>query len=301
MTVTPNDGTDDGVLVADSASVGNGTPVVDSIVIDQASPRTNDTLTASVTSHDPDGDPLTTTYQWTKNGVDISGATGGTLDLSVAGNGNKGDLIRVRATVADGAATSAPLTSASVAVVNTAPTASVSLNDHSPDTNATLTATATASDVDSDTVTLTYVWRVDGVTRKTTVSTGLTDTFDLSAGGNGNNGQTVTVTVTPTDGTLDGAPVADSATIGNSAPVVDSVVINQGSPAHERHPVGRRHGSHDADGDPLITSYQWTRNGSDIGGANGATLNLSAVDSGDRGDLIRVRVAVADGSTTSPP
>ena len=154
-----------------------------------------------------------------------------------------------------------------------------------------MTASATASDADSDTVTLTYVWRVDGVTRKTTVSTGLSDTFDLSAAGNGNNGQTVTVTVTPTDGTLNGTPVADSATIGNSTPVVDSVVINQSSP-RTNDTLSAAVTSHDADGDALITNYQWTRNGTDIGGANGATLNLSAVGSGDRGDLIRVRVTV---------
>ena len=33
-------------------------------------------LTATVTSHDADGDTLTTAYQWTKNGTDIAGATG---------------------------------------------------------------------------------------------------------------------------------------------------------------------------------------------------------------------------------
>ena len=159
----------------------------------------------------------------------------------MAGNGNKGDVIRVRVTVSDGVANSAPITSAPVTILNTAPAATVALNDHSPNTNATLTATTTASDVDPDTVTLTYVWRVDGVARKTTVSTGLSDTFDLSAVGNGNNGQTVTVTVTPTDGTQNGAPVCGlrddrkhraGRGLGRHQPELA---------AHERHPVGRRH------------------------------------------------------------
>ena len=51
-----------------------------------------------------------------RNGNDISGETGATLDLSAAGNGDRGDVIRVRVTVSDGTATSAPVTSAPVAV-----------------------------------------------------------------------------------------------------------------------------------------------------------------------------------------
>ena len=38
------------------------------------------------------------TYQWTKNGIDIAGATGSTLNLATAGNGDRGDVIRVRVT-----------------------------------------------------------------------------------------------------------------------------------------------------------------------------------------------------------
>jgi len=88
----------------------NTAPVVDSVTISPASPTTNQTLTAAVTSHDAEGGPLTTTYQWTRNGTDIAGATGATLNLAVGGNGDKADLIAVRATVSDGLLSSAPLT-----------------------------------------------------------------------------------------------------------------------------------------------------------------------------------------------
>ena len=64
-----------------------------------ASPTTSQTLTADGRRHDADGDTLTTAYQWTKNGTDIAGATGATLNLATAGNGDRGDVIRVRATV----------------------------------------------------------------------------------------------------------------------------------------------------------------------------------------------------------
>ena len=61
-----------------------------------------------MTSHDAEGDTLTTGYQWTRNGTDIAGATASTLNLATAGNGDRGDLIRVRVTVNDGSLTSAP-------------------------------------------------------------------------------------------------------------------------------------------------------------------------------------------------
>ncbi|MEO8425117.1 MAG: LamG-like jellyroll fold domain-containing protein, partial [Actinomycetota bacterium] len=149
----------------------NTAPVVDSVVINQATPRTNDTLTVTVTSHDPEGNPVTYAYQWTNNGTDISGANSATLDLATPGNGDKDDVIRARVTASDASLTSSPVTSAPVTVLNTVPTATVSLDDHTPGTNATLTATATAADDDGDVVTLTYVWKVNGVTQQTTPTT----------------------------------------------------------------------------------------------------------------------------------
>ena len=91
----------------------------------------------------------------------------------------------------------------------------MSLAPTTPFTNDTLTATATKADADGNAVTLTYVWKVNGVTVKTTSeSNALTDTLDLSQPGNGDPGDQVTVTVTPNDGTDPGAPV-----ISNTATV----------------------------------------------------------------------------------
>ena len=51
----------------------------------------------------------------------------------------------------------------------------------------------------------------------------------------------------------------------------------------------------------LTTSYQWRRNGTDIVGRHGSTLNLATAGNGDRGDAIRVRVTVNDGSAHAAP
>ena len=103
------------------AVMGNGTPVMDSVSVSPAEARTNDTLTAAVVAHDPDGDPLTFAYQWTRNGADLAGATGASLQLSLAGNGDRGDAIAVRVTASDGMVVTAPVTSAAVVIVDTAP------------------------------------------------------------------------------------------------------------------------------------------------------------------------------------
>ena len=167
-------------------------------------------MTVSSSTSDPDGDTVAVTYQWLKNGNPIVDQTGSSLDLSLANNGTRGDIIRVRAT-ADDSQTTSTLLSATVTIGNSVPTATVSLAPTTPFTNDTLTATATKADADGNAVTLTYVWKVNGVTVKTTsASNALTDTLDLSQPGNGDPGQQVTVTVTPNDGTDPGSPVVSN-------------------------------------------------------------------------------------------
>ncbi len=215
VTITVTDGTaTDTDTFTWTVANANTPPVVDSVTIGPASPTTNQTLTATVTSHDADGNPLTTAYQWTRNGTDIPGATGSTLNLATAGNGDKGDLIRVRVTVNDGTATSPAVISSPVTVVNTAPLATVGLSPASPSTTATLTATATKSDADADAVGLTFVWKVNGTTVRTFSSpTALTDTLNLATAGNGDPGDIVSVEVTPNDGTINGTLVSAQVTV----------------------------------------------------------------------------------------
>ena len=220
--------------VSDGSQTTNGTasnfttevppptpPVVDSVTINQASPHTNDSLSVSVTSHDVNNDPVTYHYQWSKNGSPISGANAATLNLATAGNGDKGDVIAVTVTGNDGTANSLPVTSAPVTILNSAPTSTVLLNTVTPAPGQVLTATATRADVDNDAVTLTYVWKQNGVVRKTTAATtSLTDTLDLATIGAGNN-DIITVELTPNDGTANGTVQIGTATV--NVPAVSSI------------------------------------------------------------------------------
>ena len=54
-------------------------PVVSSVVLSPGNPHRNDPLSVVVTASDPDGDPVTLSYVWSRNGTVVAGATGTTL------------------------------------------------------------------------------------------------------------------------------------------------------------------------------------------------------------------------------
>lgn len=193
----------------------NAPPVVDSVSLSPTAPRTNDVLTATAAGSDPDGDALTYTFTWKVNGsVRRATTTPGTtdsFDLSVAGNGDKGDVVSVSVVASDGIDTSAPATR-SVVVANTGPTLAVSLSDTAPRKRDVLVVTAAAADADADALTYSYTWRVNGkVKRTTTGTTASTSSLDLRAV-EAENGDVVTVDVVVTDGTAT-ASASASATV----------------------------------------------------------------------------------------
>ncbi|MBI4333784.1 MAG: PKD domain-containing protein, partial [Chloroflexi bacterium] len=158
--------------------------------------------------------------------------------------------------------------SATVTVYNNLPVATVSLNNTSPRTNDILTASATKSDADNDPVTLTFVWKVNGVAKKTTPApTALTDTFDLSVAGNGDKGDAITVEAIPNDGLDNGAAASASTTVVNS-PVIArfGFTLSHTRPGKSNPPTegGRiqfKDLSYDPDGGDSIASWQWGING----------------------------------------
>jgi hypothetical protein len=81
-----------------SVLIANAPPTV-TVTLSSATPGTNDTLTATTTASDADGDPVTLTYEWLRNGTPIPGATTTSLDLAT--QGDQGDVIFVRVTAID--------------------------------------------------------------------------------------------------------------------------------------------------------------------------------------------------------
>ena len=111
----------------------NQAPVIDSVTMNQSSPKTNDTLSATVTSHDPEGSPVTYSYQWLKGGVAISGATNAHAEPVGSEQREQGRSRSACAFVgSDGSLSAARSRSSSVTVANTAPTATVSSEQEQP-------------------------------------------------------------------------------------------------------------------------------------------------------------------------
>ena len=273
----------------------NSAPVVDGVSLAPTSPRTTDVLYSTVAAHDADGDALAFNYEWSRNGAPIAGATGPTLDLSVAGHGDRGDTITVRVIASDGQATSAPAT-ASAVVADTAPTASVALNVTSPTTNQVLTAAA-SSDADGDAVTYTFTWKVNSVIRAATSGPNASASFDLAVAGNGDRGQTVLVEVVASDGALQSDVASASAVVANSSPTV-TVSLSDTTPRSNDILVATA-SAQDADSDPLTLTYTWRVNGVVRQSGASNTFDLGVKGNGDNGDLIVVTAQASDGTASS--
>ena len=120
--VTANDGTiSSSVFTTEPATVGSINPVtielpaVQSVTITPDNPNDTTTLTAAPTSTDPNGQPVTYSYQWVQNGAVMSGATGQTLTLKPATT-NVNDTFAVEVTPTDGTLTGDLFTSSNVTV-----------------------------------------------------------------------------------------------------------------------------------------------------------------------------------------
>jgi phospholipase C len=95
-------------------------PSIDSLSVTPNEPTTGDTVTVSATASDPDRDPtnpnlperqdgVQLSYEWFNGNTRLS-ESGRTLDLSIPGNGDRGDSVTVRVTATDdlGATSSTP-------------------------------------------------------------------------------------------------------------------------------------------------------------------------------------------------
>ena len=239
-------------------------PPVASVRLNPLNPSASQVITATATTSDLDGDPVTLSYIWFDNGTVVQSdlnetSLTDTYDLGSPGHGGSGDLITVQVVPSDGTLYGAAVT-ASTSVAGTAPSATVSLAPASPTTDQTLTATATTFDFDNQPVTLTYVWTRNGQVIQTTANTSsLTDTLNLATQGFGGKGNVIAVQVTPSAEGMTGAVASSSVTIVDSPPSA-SVALSPIDPMVAS-TLTATVTSSDADNDPLTYTYVWEQNG----------------------------------------
>ena len=131
---------------------------------------TNDVLTATATKSDPEGDPVSLTWEWRVNGVIRRTFTSGsaltdTFDLSLAGNGNVGDTVDVTVTPSDASHAGTPVNaSVTITAANQAPEFTTDLTDLTLAEGASVSLDANATDPDGNALTYSATALPAGVT-----------------------------------------------------------------------------------------------------------------------------------------
>jgi len=218
------------------------------------------------------------TYQWSKNGSAISGATGSSYTTPATVSTDNGSTFTVKITNVAGSKTSA----AATLTVNVPPT----ITTQPQNQTVTVGATATFSVVATGTTPLTYQWSKNG----SAISGATGSSYTTPATVSGDNGSTFTVTVTNVAGSK--ASAAATLTV-NVPPTITT------QPQNQTVMVGATATfSVVATGTAPLT-YQWSKNGSAISGATGSSYTTPATVSGDNGSTFTVAVTNAAGSKTS--
>jgi hypothetical protein len=283
ITVTDTDGF---YATAVQVLTVNGAPSAPVVAISPVDPQTEDPLSATISSPsvDPDGDPVSYTYSWLRDGVDTAETTS-----AVDGSGTaKGQMWTVVVTPTDGSSMG-DAGSASVTIGNTAPVLDgVTVTPSEPSAADTLSCDAgTASDADGDSVTLTYAWSISGEDAGVSDAT-LTGSFEA--------GDSVLCTATPSDGTDSGSAVTSGAVvILNAAPSIEAVTISPDPAVVGDALACSWSGYVDPDGDPDASSIGWEING--VSAGTGETLSTGFVG----GDDVTCTVTPFDGTDSGTP
>ena len=144
--------------------IQNGTPSVESIEIGPEDPDTTKDLVAVAAASDPDRDPLTFRYEWFVNG-DLRP---GLVDAVVpADRTSRGQTWSANVYAADDELESEPLSSNTVTIRNSPPSAPVVEIEDGPEVSSFsdmyCRVVAPSTDADRDALTYTFIWYRDGV------------------------------------------------------------------------------------------------------------------------------------------
>ena len=163
-TVVPTDGSTPGTSDFAQITIANSAPVLSSASISNSSPTTDTVLSVGGASSDLDGDTVSMTWDWYVNGLSVQNSA----SSSLAGVTffDRGDTVYAIGTPSDGSLSGTPVTTASVTVGNTAPTAPLVLidpADPTEDDDLLCIIDDASTDADGDTISYTISWEVDGV------------------------------------------------------------------------------------------------------------------------------------------
>ena len=306
MRLTPDDGSDEGsAFTTDPVTIVNTAPSA-TVALSDSGPGTDDTLIATASRNDDDGDPVLLTYVWKVDGVTKQttsnvASLSDSFDLSVTGNGDNGQTVTVTVTPNDGTEAGTPDTDTAT-VGNAAPViTSATIDESAPRTNDTIHVTTLASDDDGDTVTFTYQWTNDGA--NIVGQTG--PSLDLSLPGNGGKNHVMAVKVTAHDGNggTSSEVTALGVTIANTPPSA-TVSLNTATPGTNQTLTATATKS-DADGEAISLDLrlEGQRGHQADDDQDGSHRHVRPVGSGNgsEGDAISVTVTPDDSDALGTP
>src|SRR6266576_318230 len=290
-TTTSDSGSTFRVLVSNTAGTAtsgaatltvNAAPVAPSITTQPTSQTVTAGQTASFSVAAAGTAPLS--YQWQKNGINITGATAATYTTPATTTSDSGSTFRVLVSNTAGTATS----SAATVTVNAA-AAAPSITTQPTSQTVTAGQTASFSVAATGTAPLSYQWQKNGANIAGATSAGYTTPATLTT----DNGAQFTAVVSNTAGSITSA--AAILTV-NAAAVAPSITTQ---PASQTVTAGQTASFSVAAAGTAPLSYQWQKNGINIAGATAATYTTPATTTSDSGSTFRVLVSNTAGTATS--
>jgi hypothetical protein len=223
-------------------------------------------------------------YQWQKNGANISGATATSYTTPATSSGDNGSMFDV---VVSNTAGSVSSHQAALTVNAAASAPTITTQPASQTVTAGLTATFTV--VATGTAPLSYQWQKNGAN----ISGANAASYTTPATTSSDNATTFDVVVSNTGGNVTSHQATLTVTASATAPVITTQPANQTISAGQTATF-----SVVATGTTPLT-YQWQLNGTAIPGATSASYTTPVTTTANSGEQFRVTVTNSVGNVTS--
>jgi len=223
-------------------------------------------------------------YQWRKNGANISGATSSSYTTPATTTADSGSTFSVVVTNSAGSATS---NNATLTVNAAAVAPSITSQPASQTVTSGQTASFTVSA--SGTAPMSYQWRKNNAN----ISGATSSSYTTPATTTADRGSTFSVVVTNSAGSA----TSNSAILTVNAAAVAPSITSQ--PASQTVTVGQTAAFTVSASGTAPMSYQWRKNNANITGATSSSYTTPATTTADSGSTFSVMVTNSAGSATS--
>jgi hypothetical protein len=291
-TTTADSGSTFSVVVTNSAGSANGNnatltvnaaAVSPSITSQPASQTVTAGQTATFTMSATGTAPMS--YQWRKNGANITGATSTSYTTPATTTADSGSTFSVMVTNSAGSATS------NNAILNVN-AAAVAPSITTQPANQTVTAGQTATFTVSATGTapMSYQWRKNGAS----ITGATSSSYSTPATTMTDSGSTLSVVISNSAGSVSSNNA--TLTVNQAAAVAPSITTQ---PGNQIVTAGQTATFSVLASGTAPLSYQWRKNGANISGANASSYTTAATTTADSGSSFSVVVNNSAGSATS--